>query len=560
MNGGGGSRKSELRSRLDKSLAPFCNLRNWQDYITACQRLPEALQEFFVILARTDVNEHPTEWIMVLERFTEISTNIASNYKQHKTSMDGQLSSASAAFEKSLLLMVKYMESFYRVYQPNIAQIEDIGAFPSFVSKTIAYIMRCLGILELDCLIKSLVICVSRYLAISRLSEGNEVDPETKIDVCHLIVKISKAAFFGGCPSAILPLVFMQPQCISETFVLPVVGHDDFKLETLIDYFRYSAYCLVSCVVELDSIDDEIAKKADCFLKILLNLPNLQITNYALDFEKTGDFLIQLSSKYVSLPEREELSFFYLLNYMLRVRRLESLTDTERYFNRELNFFIDSVNNRSASELDKLASVPLSRSGSYVSVPRIVESSVVGLSPDSSFTLSSILHNGSYKERLKLIVDFFCLVRSNTSLGSLARLVQIFDMSQIHISQENNHLSCTNSEVSNVILRIYSSKSPGKRLYLGALDKIVRLIQLLALKFFATTVGSDQDPNEILKLVFMSKYSLNQITSVKPLLQLDGQRIIGVIRKERSENKKYLHQLKIIERTQALEHNVQRLV
>lgn len=551
---------SDIRSRLDTSLTPFCNLRTWQDYIFASQRLLEALQEFFVFLAKTDVNEHQTEWILVLERFAELSTNIASHYKQHKTAMDAQLLSASAAFEKSLLLIVKYMESFYRLYQPNSAPSDHNDVFPSFVSKTITYIMAGVGILDFDCLMHSLVISVSKYLAVSGLSEGSDMDPETKINVCRLIVKISKAAFFSGCSGAILPLVFMQPQCISEIFVLPVVGYEDFDLETLIDYFRYSAYCLVTCVVEMDSIDDDIAKKADLFFKVLLNLPNLQLTNYALEFEKSGDFLIQLSSKYVSLAEREELSFFYLLNFMLRARRLESITDPERYFKRELKFFIDSFNNRLASELDKLASVPLSRSGSYVSVPRTAEPLVFDLSPETSSTLSSILHDGSYKERLKLVVDFFCLIRSNTSLGSLARLVQTFDMSQIHTALEHKHLNSTNSEIANVIARIQSSKWSGKRLYLGAIDKIVRLVQLLTLKFFATTVGSDQEPNYVLRQMFVSKYSLNQIVSVKPLLRLDGLHIVRPQRKERSESEEHLHQLQIIERTQALEHNIQKLV
>lgn len=554
------ARRSNLRSRLDQSLSPFCNLRNWQDYITTSQRLPETLQEFFVLLARTDVNEQPIEWIIVLERFVELSTIIAFNHKQYKSAMDGQLSSASIAFEKSLLLIVKYMESFYRIYQPNLTQSEGKDAFLSFVSKTIAYIMGCIGIFELDCLIRSLVVCVSRYLAITELSEGADFDAETKIDVCRLVVELSKVSFFGGCPSAILPLVFMQPQCISESFVLPVVGYEDFDIRTLIDYFKYSAYCLVSCVVELESIDDEIAKKADCFLKVLLNLPNLQLTNYALEIEKSGDFLIQLSSKHVSLAEREELSFFYLLNYMLRARRLENITDTEKYFKRELKFFIDSFNNRSASELDKLASVPLSRSGSYVSVPRTVESSYVDLSPDTTLTLSSILHDGTYKERLKLVVDFFSLVRSNTSLGSLARLVQTFDMSQVHTTQEHNHLNNTNGEIMNVIFRIYSTKSPGKRLYLGAVDKIVRLIQLLALKFFTLNVGSVQEPREILKQVFVTKYTMDQIVSVKPLLKLERHRMICINKKEWSDHEIYMHQLNIIERTQALEHNIQRLV
>lgn len=547
----------DLQARLDTSLGPFCNLRNHQDFVAASQSLSDSLQGFFVLLTKSDVNVDSWVWILVLNRFTECGMHISSYYKQYQKTLEGSNANLIDSFNHSFRLILKYLESFFRIYQPTPGNPTDNKKYYTLVKQTISYITSFLGILDLSVLIRGLALSVSTSMAQDLLQSRREPNTETRMEICRLVTKISKISFFGGCSSAILPLVFNHPACISENFILPMIGLEQFDIELLIDYLRYSAFCMVSSVAELESIDDQICKKADIFFKILLNLPNLQLTNYALDLEKNGDFLIQLSSKYVSFAEREELSFFYLLNYLFKLGRLEALTDTEKYFKNELSYFIESFNNRAASELDQLASVPLSRNTSSVFVPRLAEP--VTRDMTTNLTLSSILYDGSYKERLKLVVDFFTLIRPNTSLGSISRLVQAFDMSQSNSLADLLHSSLKGNEILNVIFKMQVAKCPGKFLYLKAVDKIVRLVQLLTLKFCICTMGSAQSSDQILQQIFESNYTLAQITLVKSTIILDLGDSRSQLFNKRSEDEKFSRQLRMIERTKALEQTIQRL-
>lgn len=551
---------ANLQGRLDTTFAPFYDLQSRQEFTNASHNFSEATQGFCSLLSKTDISKDPWVWFMVLNSFAECSIHIAKFGKIYQKVSDLQICSAIGLFEKSSLILAKYFESFFRVFQSEAADSAERSNFYNLIKITTKYVIECHGALQSSTLMRSLVVCVSRYLSAIVFTGSNDIKCDTRIEICKLSIDICKACYYGGSPSAILPLVFMQPQCVSEIFIMPVVKGKSLQIETLIDYFRFSAFCLVSCNIELDTIDDQLTRKADVFLKVLLNLPNLQLSNYVLELEKSGDFLMQLSTRYVPVSEREEISFFYILNYLLRLRRLESLAETEKYFKSELRFFNDSFNKRVASELDRLVSVPLSRNGSTTSVPRMAEMFNEDLGVNTTSTLSSILCDGSYKERLRLVVDFFGLLGVDIRVGSLSRLVQTFDMSYLNDQEEPEAQISGFSDVWSVMSRIYSSNYSGKKLYLGAIDKIVRLLQLLSLKFLSTTIGHAQSPREILDKVFHSSYTIDQVLLVKDLLEVKDDKLAVKELEKKSEDQICYHQLRIIERTQMLEHNIQRLI
>lgn len=545
----------DLENRLSTLFEPFRRLQDRQDFIAASHKL-DSLQELFILLAKTNVNHKPWNWLTILSGLMELSSQIASHLKNHRGKFDTQLTLATALYNKSLALVMKFLESFYRNITIETLEGIDFGLFISFTLESANYAFLINGIVNTNALVQNLSLCCSKYLLKSLEEAGSDLEPEARLEIVRLMIGISKAALYGGCPSAILPLVFSQPACLSETFIIPIVGNECFSIELLIDYFRYGAYCLVSTVAEHDKIEDSFTKKADIFLKVLLNLPNLQLTNY---LEKEGEMLVSLFSKYVTLTEREELSFFYLINFLMKSRSLEDLTDSEKNYVAELTFFVNAFNRHTAYELDQLASVPLSRNGSYVSVPKAAEPSTQALNVETFATMSSILHDGSYKERLKLVVDFFKQFMINSLRRSFSGLSRGFDLSTLHLNQDAPQLFSSNNELLSLINRIDSEKFPGKFLYLKAVDKIVRLVQLLSLKFFLCTAGLAQSPQEILGQYIVSRYSLDQILLVKDILATDGTILITRSTDENAADSDIQHQIELVKRTRALESSFQRL-
>lgn len=549
-----------LQSRLKHTLAPFCNLQNRNDFIAASQKFSDVLHGFFVLLAKTDVNVHPDIWTSVLTSFIECSVHISVQHNQFKKSLDVQCSHAVSLYKENLLQIVKYLESFYRVFHPNPDCKNIYDDFILLSTDTTTYIIECVGMLPLQALAKGLGASLLRFLS-SSSTVHNEYVNNRRLEIVSLVTQTSKAALYSGCPSAVLPLVFSPAGYISDSFVLPLIGHDDFSINMIIDHFKYAGYCLVSCVAEQDAVNDELTRKADMYFRILLNLPNLQLTNYNLELQNYGDLLSLLSTRYVSFLEREELAFFYVLNRLLMFRSLETFASADKYFETELKFFIDSFNFRVGSELDQLVSVPLSRNGSYVSVPKAGEP-IPDSGVETNLTLSSILTDGSYKERLKLVVSFFRHFSTvgKQRLSGLRRFVNSYDLSQLHTHQDHTQLESASNEILGLVSRMDFTKFPGKQLYLKAIDKIVRLVQLLSLKFYVTTAGISQLPMITLKQAFISDYTLEQILLVKPLLSYEKDELSVTGRREMSDDERYLHQLKLFEKTKALENSLQRLL
>lgn len=537
----------DIDTRLERALAPYATIKSKLDFIAACVCLPDALQDFFVLLAKSDVNELPALWFVVVGSFVQCSRSLATHVKQYQRI--SELAAAVTAATRTLLLILKYIESFFRVFRPPGLH----GRFLSLASDAAQYVLDCVGVIDVAAFLGSLAAAVARFFEAA--AAERVLDSAGRIEVCSLMVSICKAAFYGGCPGAVVLLVFSPPYCVSESFILPVVGHDALPLKTVVDYFRYSSYCLVSHAADLDTIDDRVTRRADIFFRVLLGLPCLLLSNYPLHLNKYGDFMTNLQAKLVSYAEREELAFFYLLNYLFKLTRLDALVDADRHRDAELRFFIDSFHNRIAFDLEELVSVPLSRSSSDVFMPRSAEPSDQGV--PTAFALCSILSDGSYKERLRLVADFFALVYARTQLGSLLGLAETFDLSQLHAKLDLTALGPA-SEISSVVSRVDLAKFPGKQLYLMAVDKVVRLVLLLALKYVSLSTVVYLLPTDILARYFSCKYTLEQIVLVKPNVLLEGEQL-RVCSLELSDDEMFRRLLKILERTEDLERSIQRL-
>ncbi|MEX5618492.1 hypothetical protein ABFV55_27855, partial [Pseudomonas syringae] len=72
----------------------------------------------------------------------------------------------------------------------------------------------------------------------------------------------------------------------------------------------------MASAIEGNQIDDTLSNKADVFLKVLLSLPHILLSNYIADTANGNIVAALIESKMVSEVEREEISFFFLLNYL----------------------------------------------------------------------------------------------------------------------------------------------------------------------------------------------------------------------------------------------------
>ena len=74
----------DIDTRLERALAPYATIKSKLDFIAACVCLPDALQDFFVLLAKSDVNELPALWFVVVGSFVQCSRSLATHVKQYQ--------------------------------------------------------------------------------------------------------------------------------------------------------------------------------------------------------------------------------------------------------------------------------------------------------------------------------------------------------------------------------------------------------------------------------------------------------------------------------------------
>ncbi|RCK54895.1 hypothetical protein Cantr_04101 [Candida viswanathii] len=222
-----------------------------------------------------------------------------------------------------------------------------------------------------------------------------------------ILVRFSEAVYKLGMSPLIVPLLDeFNPETPME-----LVSAGGISLVDLMDYYRYTAFNLVSL-----SIDDDrkYNKLAEVYLRILLRFPNLSVALYcAEEDEKATDGNDKRDRFIINLAERQELSLMYVLNYLLSLNSLRKLIETPPLYRAELKFLVKSLSSCLSKDIDELASRPGSTRSSMVSIPQYtveVERKIAlekkFLSKSKFSSLGCVILYGSYKEKLKLVVNF----------------------------------------------------------------------------------------------------------------------------------------------------------
>lgn len=310
-----------------------------------------------------------------------------------------------------------------------------------------------------------------------------------------ILCQFVKVAYSVGESELILPLLSpfrnnFDP-IINPHLPIQLVQESTVNLQHLIDFYRYTAFNLLSLSLRGDGIDDSFTSMADTYFKVLLNFPNLTLRIFRdvkisilpphlSEFEKEEPESEDEPKSIILLLERQEISFLYVINYILSATELVKISAADEYFTSELNFLVNSLSTSISSDLDKSASRSGSHSNSIVSLQPLND---VPMFPHHTQrkkqynrikfkSLSTIISYGSYKEKLTLIVKFFELFKPATL--STSKIVSTIQLDRNSDQPE--------SDIQHIVSNIDSNHYPGKMLYVSTLFKITQLVKILGIK------------------------------------------------------------------------------
>ncbi|EDK37238.2 hypothetical protein PGUG_01336 [Meyerozyma guilliermondii ATCC 6260] len=294
--------------------------------------------------------------------------------------------------------------------------------------------------------------------------------------------------------------------------VIPLIEESSIEYSVINDFFKYSAFNLVTNSVRGNSIEDKYNLHADLFFRVLLNLPNLKLSvfhKYNFNEESAESAVwpepaTPRDPAFVAddpLVRRQEISFMYILNYLLSLTDMSQLVDPDGYYERELQFLSSSLTWRNTKDIRNA-----SRSGSTHSEaslymePRDDEAEApANMTAASHPSLSSMILHGTYSQINIMVCQIFNNLKKPTL--NIPFVLKAYNLSK-------------DSELHYNVSLIDPEKFPGKIAYASVLDKIVRLLHVLSAQFLVDRTGLDAIPTGL-----VDSMSLQQIdTTIKPLM------------------------------------------
>ncbi|KAF8004102.1 hypothetical protein HF325_001550 [Metschnikowia pulcherrima] len=237
---------AQIDAHLNEHLAPYALISGKAELYHALQQFSDTAMEYFCILAKTGIQGHHWLWLNVLYRLAEVSNRLVHEKNSLSLDTDMNMVSSSAYLTPLIQQVARHCEMFFEAVD-------------------VAFLAR-----EKE----------ARGLFLKCVNESLSLSMPEQIHLKHG----SLVRFRSGAPSAVLPLVLAtENPPVSESFLPELVLDPSVTLPLITDYYRYYAFCLVTSVVEGATIDERAANKADTFLKVLLNLPHLHLSNYMAD-------------------------------------------------------------------------------------------------------------------------------------------------------------------------------------------------------------------------------------------------------------------------------------
>lgn len=555
---------SAIQSYLDKRLAKYHHIASDAAYIEAAQTFPDEAMSCLKQLMMCDIQKNRSLWLYSVGELVR-SALVLIVYVNSIPELTTQLSSATTMMIPCFSELCLSLET--------LAKEWDVGTMPhsaALAERQYQYFYRTLALAcewftkGPDLVHEKFTLCAIA----SRLSRDYEEQlPKAQFstqqaEAFPALVQLARACYICAYPEIALELTSDEKgePCASVARASSLLLHTKLEFSDLIDFCRYFGYCLVTYVASSPSIDQKVSNRADVFLSTLLGLPNLRLSHYAV----MPNSLVPEPSvsdppkRYISVREREELSLFYIVNSIFRMTFLTQFVSPSHQFRGECKFLLASLRSKVSLDLDVLASAPQSRSASIASLP-VFELQALSTIPTRKLkTMSSILTEGTYKEKINIVLAFvrYFVINgagNNTRAGDLlVDFVQIF--SSALAPGENLPTMFAHDDVKYLIQKINKSDYPGKILFVEAMRKIVLLSQLLFVKHIYSTTGIRCGAQTLVQQVFQTQTPFDDILNVKALIQLnnDGQVQLYSLPRPLEEEKiedhlRHLEQVRLLE-------------
>ncbi|GBL51391.1 hypothetical_protein [Candidozyma auris] len=566
-----------IQKKLKDHISPIPSSPSRSEFMSLVTALPDLIYGVLSPITKKPISQHRFLWVCTLEEVTLRTSAICKLYNElpYQSRPDTDSSHICNELKSVINNLFSCVNSF--LSQADVSSFLNAGSvyenrvrtsFTALLCAACDLVDNAQEIMYDGAFYRALTsLCVRAVVAVSRKQyEQWEQKLMCEADMTKLLVSLTRSSFHLGTPEFVEPLFHSasgKPP-VTETYPLDSVAHLETNLPLLMDFYRYSGFCLVTLAVSDDSsyrIRREYAELANYFLVTLLSLPNLSLENYPFAIEATSAFGAaatrhRISERYFSLQDREEVSFFFVLSYILRMEKLSSLADPSPRFRSEIFYFVDAFGKRISSDLDISASRNQSYSNSTISMLSLEQRARDSIRKANANTLSVILVEGTYKEKLHLVKIFFdnlAAAIKYPSRTSIATIVETFNFESVPEgcpvmqsmkNQDFHHL------LSNVDIHTY----PGKKLYVEAVEKIIRLLQLLTVSHMYTTLGLDSNPDLLMTKLFKTSYTFASVSQIKPILifENDG-KLRSISKVSLDEEREIASQLDMITATHDLE-------
>lgn len=536
---------------LDERLLPYYSLESKTTYLDAAHHLPDHICEVLVILMKTDINTHQYLWLHSALALSRVASSVFDAHCRFGNLLDPPFVRASNILNARLVDIFGALNRFLNGWDMSIV------TGPSSLAKRESTSTLLLVHEMSQALVSGQFHLVTEVSILSDIIiRVKSLHEELNLATFTALVSVARAAFFAGQPDAVAQLAFSENPLVSESTAVNILDEQP-EFADVMDFYRYYGYCFVTLATMGESINQKYSDLADVFLRVLLKLPNLLIYNFYP--------VVQNSRLHFSALDRQELAFYFLLNTQLNYTSLDQYLRIDAQTKSELHYFTTEFNSRISRDLAHQASPSQSYSNSAISIPNLEHRMTPQPTVFSSRALSSIVSDGTYKEKVNLVLQFFKTSNAFRSqmpeevrnAGCLVNFVQLFNLSG---SPQNSELAVKmqNDSLLHCISNIDGETYPGKVLFVEAIGKIVKLFELLTILHLSDSVGLSFNPDVMIAKVFNTGHRFEDLAQIKHLAHFDGQKY-----KRRYtrmlDDERIAAQFSILQRTKDLELCVQKL-
>lgn len=481
---------AETTRNVRESLSVFRFSSN-RDFVLASYTFPEVVYDHMALLLKRNVYLHKDLWQQVILLLIDKIANLVACYKRLCSCGDTSIQTAADRYWVRAQAVSDMAATYFKagVDQGDII----VEKYLELAMSAHDYMDVCNG-----------VEAAANAMA-SSMAKRPDCGETVSANVFSTMVQVARAGFFCGVPAVVTCF-----RSATDTLPSAILKAQYVELDLIIDYYRFFAYCFTTlAITEVeDGISQSRCDDADVFMRVLLEIPSVAaVNNRSPDSLTLG--IVPRPSAPLSQNEREELAFFYTINHLLRATTIDSVVHLPRHVLSEIKYFLAHFNRRISSDLERLASA----ASSAISLPTMESQAEEYQTYLRSKTLSAMLNHGTYKERTLLIANFFETLLSE-SAGFVPRLIHTYAIGRLGGNCATGAAEA-NAEVLHVA-DIIDANAAGKRLYILALDRCVRLLELLAIRRLAPDSCSLIALSATKQQTFRTDFLIEDICRVKP--------------------------------------------